>query len=151
MINKYKKVAFVRVDEDVSLARSSEFMRICLNMNSIVQTTGGGASYLNGKSESHNNTLANITRALLLNSSHKEKTFLIDYQYAIWLSHRTENIFHGDVSYFLWHGTRPPYKHIKIWGLRVYIINGSATRKKLDYISHRDYFVGYVATKRVTL
>ena len=36
-------------------------------MNIIVQTTGGYASSLNSKIESPNNTLANITRALLLN------------------------------------------------------------------------------------
>ena len=59
--NQDKKVAFIRVDEYVSLARSSEFMRTCHNMNIIVQTTGGDASSLNGKSESPNNTLSNIT------------------------------------------------------------------------------------------
>ena len=65
--NQDKKVAFIRVDEDGALARSSEFMRTCHKMNIIVQTTGGDASSLNGKSESPNKTLANITRALLLN------------------------------------------------------------------------------------
>ena len=33
----------------------------------------------------------------------------------------------------------------KIWVVRVYIINGSFTRKKLDDISHRCYFMGYAA------
>ena len=70
--NQDKKVAFIRVDEDGALARSSEFMRTCHNMNIIVQNTGGDASSLNGKSESLNKTLANITRALLINSSHKK-------------------------------------------------------------------------------
>ena len=67
MRNQDKKFAFIRVDEDEALARSSEFMRTCQNMNITVQTTGGDASSLNGKSESPNKTLANITRALLLN------------------------------------------------------------------------------------
>ena len=70
--NKDKKVAFIRVDEDGALSRSSEFMKTCHNMNIIVQTTGGDASSLNGKSESPNKTLANIMRALLLNSIHKK-------------------------------------------------------------------------------
>ena len=70
--NQDRKVAFIRVDEDGALARSSEFMRTCHNMNIIVQTTGGDASSLNGKLESPNKTLANIKRALLLNSSHKK-------------------------------------------------------------------------------
>ena len=70
--NQDKKVAFIRVDEDVSLEISSEFMSTCPNMNIIVKTTCGDSSYLNGKSESTNNKLDNITIALLLNSSHKK-------------------------------------------------------------------------------
>ena len=42
-------------------------------------------------------------------------------------------------------------KKIKIWGVRVYIINGHATRKKLDDISHRGYFMGYAATTGVII
>ena len=41
-------------------------------MNIIVQTTFGGSSSLNGKSESPNNTLANITKSLLMVSIHKK-------------------------------------------------------------------------------
>ena len=50
LINQYKKVAFIRDDEDGEPARSFEFMKTCHNMNIIVQTTGGDASSLNGKS-----------------------------------------------------------------------------------------------------
>ena len=71
-MNQYKKVSFIRVGEDVALARSSEFMKTCHNMNIIVHTTVGYASSLNGKYESPNNTLSNITRAILMNSSHKK-------------------------------------------------------------------------------
>ena len=65
--NKDKKVAFIRVDKHGALARSSEFMKKYHNINIIVQTTGGYASSINGKIEIPNKTLANITRALLLN------------------------------------------------------------------------------------
>ena len=41
-------------------------------MNIIVHTTGGYASSLDGKSEIPNKKLANITRDLLLDSSHKK-------------------------------------------------------------------------------
>ena len=70
-------------------------------MNIIVQTTGGDASSLNGKSESPNKTLANITRSLLLNSIHKKELWCFAYQYTIWISRRTDNRFCGDVPYFL--------------------------------------------------
>ena len=53
------KVAFVWVGKYVALARSSEFIRTCHNMNTTVQTTGGDASYLHVKSEIPNKTLAN--------------------------------------------------------------------------------------------
>ena len=46
----------------------------CHNMNIIVQTTGGDASSLNGKSKSPNKTLANITRALLLNQATRKNS-----------------------------------------------------------------------------
>ena len=41
-------------------------------MNTIVQTKGGDASSINGESKIPNKTLANITRALILNSSQKK-------------------------------------------------------------------------------
>ena len=59
------------MDEYGALARSSGFMRTCHNMNIIVQTTGEYASSPNGKIKIPNNTLDNITRDLLLYSSHK--------------------------------------------------------------------------------
>ena len=70
--NQDKKVTFIQVDEDGALARSSEFMKTCHNMNIIVQTAGGYASSLNDKSEIPNKKIANITRDLLLKSSHKK-------------------------------------------------------------------------------
>ena len=47
-------------------------MKACNNMNIIVKTTGGYASPLNDKRKPPNKTLANITRAFLLNSSHNK-------------------------------------------------------------------------------
>ena len=103
-------------------------------MNIIVQTTSGDAYSLNGKIESPNNTLANITRYLLLKQSHKIELWCFPYHYAIWTPHRTENRLHCDVPYLIWYGTRPSYKNIKLWSVRVYIINRRATRKNIYYI-----------------
>ena len=103
--NQDKKVAFIRVYKDGTLARSSEFMKTCHNMNIIVQTTGGDASSLNGKSESPNKTLDNITRAIFLNSSNKKELWCFTHQYTIWIYHQTENRLRGNVPYFIWHGT----------------------------------------------
>ena len=54
-------------------------MNTCHNMNIIVQAKGVDASSLNGKSENPNNTLANITIALLINSSHKKELCYFAY------------------------------------------------------------------------
>ena len=51
-----------------------------------------------------------------------------------------------DVNYLLRNGIITSYKHIKIWGVRVYIINGCVRIKKIDDRSHQGYFMGYAAT-----
>ena len=109
------------------------------------------ASSSNSKNEIPSNKLANITRDLLLKSIHKKELWYFSYQYDIWLSCRTDNRLRGDVPPFFWHGTRPPYKHMKIWGLKVYTTNISVKRKKLDDRSHRGYLMGYAATTGVIL
>ena len=118
-------------------------------MNIIVQTTGGYASSINVKSENPDRKLSNITRDLLLKSIHNKELWCFAYQYAIWLSHQTENRLCGDVPYFLLHGIITSYKHIKILGVGVYIINGNVTIKNIVYISHRGYLMGYSATTGV--
>ena len=84
--NQDKKVAFIQVDEYEALSISSKFMKKCHIMNIIVQNTGADAYSLIGKNEIPNKTLANITRAILLNSIHKKELWCFAYQYAIWLS-----------------------------------------------------------------
>ena len=99
--NQDNKVSFIRVDEDGALVSFSELMKTCHNMTIIVHTTGGDASSLNGKNESHNKTLANIKRVLLMNSSHKKQIWCFAYQYAICLSLQTDNRLRGDISFIL--------------------------------------------------
>ena len=111
LVNKFRdqdnKVTSIHVDEYGSIARSSEFRRTCHNMKIIVQTTGGYASSLNGKSEIPNKTLDNITRALILISIHNKELWCFTYHYSMCLSFLTDNRLHGDVTYFLWNGSIP--------------------------------------------
>ena len=104
MWNQDKKVEFILVDEYGAPERSYEIMRICHNINITVKNTGGDEYSLNGKIESPNKILANITRYLLLNSGHKKEPCCFAYQYDIWIYRRTENRLRGNVTYFLWHG-----------------------------------------------
>ena len=69
----------MRFYEDGALSRSSEFVNTSHNMNIIVQTAGWYASSINGKIESCNKTLADITRAIILNSSHKKELWCFPY------------------------------------------------------------------------
>ena len=104
--NQDKKVTFVQVDEDGAMSRSSEFMNTCHNINIIYQTMGGDSYSRHGTSKSLNNTISNITGALLLNSSHKKDIWCFAYHCAIWISHQNYIMLHGDVPYFIWHGSR---------------------------------------------
>ena len=144
--NKDKRVSSIQVDKDGALSIYSKFMEKCHNMNTIVQTTGEYESSLNGESEIPNKTLDNTTRALLLNSSDKKEIWFLSYQYVIWISWQTDNRLHGNVTYLLWNWSRPTYKHIKVWGVILCIINGRVTRKNRDNISIHGYFMGYAAT-----
>ena len=129
--NQDKKVSIIRVYEYGALTRYSEFMCTFHKMNIIVQNSGVGASSRNGKSKISNKTLDNIKKYLLLKLSHNQDIWCFVYQYTIWIYRRTENRLRGDFHYFLWNGSIPSYKHIIIWGVRVYIINGHFTRKIL--------------------
>ena len=118
-INQYKKVLFIWLDEYIPLARSSECMRTFHNMNIVVPKTGIDEYSLNWKCEISNETLANITRYLLINSRHKKEFCLLYYHYVICLSRQTNNRLCGDFPHLLWNRSIPDYKHIKIWGVRV--------------------------------
>ena len=71
-MNQDKKVAFIQVDEYLALVRSSEFIKTFHNIDIIVQTTGVDVSSLNIKIEIPNKTRCNITRTLILDSSHNK-------------------------------------------------------------------------------
>ena len=71
-------------------------MSTCHNKNIIVKTTGVDTSSLNGKTEIPNKTLVDITRALLMISSHKKELFCLAYHSSIFLSRKTENRLSGD-------------------------------------------------------
>ena len=58
----------IRVDEDGALANNTEFSDFLLARSIPLESTGGYASYLNGKIERPHRTIANMVRAMLLNS-----------------------------------------------------------------------------------
>ena len=61
-------VTCIRIDEDGALARSTEFSSFIVSQNITLDTTGGYASWLNGKIERPHRTIASKVRAMLYNS-----------------------------------------------------------------------------------
>jgi hypothetical protein len=58
----------IRVDEDGALSESAEFTSFLVQNHLTMETTGGYASWLNGKIERPHRTIANKVRAMLYNS-----------------------------------------------------------------------------------
>lgn len=65
-----KTVATIRVDEDGAFAQNFEFFEFLLHKNITLETTGGRASFLNGKVEWPNRTIADLVYALYLYAGH---------------------------------------------------------------------------------
>ena len=105
-------------------------MKTCHNTNIIVKTKGGDAPSINGESEGLNKTLSNITRALILKSSHKNDLWCLSYQYTICISIQKKNRLRGDVTHLLCNVLRPSNKHMKTLEVRVYTINGTVKKKE---------------------
>ena len=78
----------------------------------------------------------------------KKEPWCFDFQYSIWLSRRTDKWLCGNVPYILCNEIKLSYKHIKIWGMIVYIINRHVTINNLSDRSHWCYFMVYVAHTR---
>ncbi len=62
-------VQCIRVDEDGALANSSEFCDFLVQRHISLETTGGYASFLNGKIERHHRTIAQMVRSMILKIS----------------------------------------------------------------------------------
>jgi hypothetical protein len=65
-----KTIHTIRVDEDGAFARNYEFTEFLLRHKINLETTGGHASFLNGKVERPNRTIADMVRALYFNAGH---------------------------------------------------------------------------------
>ncbi len=63
----------IHVDEDGALAQSTEFTDFLWLRHLTLETTGGFASWLNGKIERPHRTIANKIRAMLFNSGLRNK------------------------------------------------------------------------------
>ncbi len=70
MKRENKIITTICVDEDGALARSFKFTELLLQHSITLETTGCYASFLNGKVECPNRTIADMVRALYFNAGH---------------------------------------------------------------------------------
>jgi len=125
ILKKEKKIIrYVRVDEDKALANSTAFCKLLLTHNIILQTTGGYASSLNGKSESLNK-VAKHTVSTILSSANMDPMF-----WCFALSHGNNIIRNmslnpekNKTSKQAWSGKQPDWSEFRIPFCDVYVLD----------------------------
>jgi hypothetical protein len=157
------QVVFIRVDEDRALARSAEFCSLIVDLNCVLETTGGYNSENNGKVESQNYASAQSIRPalatsaimighLLPNDMTIDQFWCFAHQYWSSLRRRTVNTSIGMTPYEAVHGSKPSFSHCFILGSLMTIVNASRSKPKIsDTRSTVAYFLGYGNNYRFSL
>ncbi len=145
-----REVVFIRVDEDGALANCSQFCQTIIQLNCILETTGGYNSENNGMVERPHGTLADMMRASLLGAKHLfgdqlpsnlqiQKFWCFALQHSSYTMRRKYNRMRDTTPYFLVHGKRPSIDHLAIFGSRVTIVNPKKERMKKLSMERSEY------------
>jgi hypothetical protein len=123
-------LANIRVDEDGALAGSSAFATFLRDEEQLnLETTGGYASFLNGKVERPNRTLAERARCMLINDGAPSKDWCFAIEHSAELYRVT---YHSAIKcsphsaikcspHFAWYGETLNAKDMQIWECRVLV------------------------------
>ena len=119
-----RSIRYIRVDEDKALANSTAFCKLLLQHNITLQTTGGYASSLNGKSESLNK-VAKHTVSTILSSTNMDPMF-----WCFAISHGNNIIRNmsldpnkNTTSKEAWTGKKPDWSEFRIPFCDVYVLD----------------------------
>jgi hypothetical protein len=137
----------VRVDEDGALAHNTEFNEFLFTRSIPLESTGGYASFLNGKIERPHRTIANMVRAMLLNSGLPNNLWCYASETAADIYRYTYHSAIGMTPYEAWYGIKPHINNLRIWGCYVYVRVPDA--KKLDHRVTRGYFLGFTKSRLI--
>jgi hypothetical protein len=140
-------ICSVRVDEDGALANSSDFTSFLTRHHITMETTGGYASFLNGKVERPHRTLASMVRAMLLNSGLPTSLWCYAAETAADVYRYTYHSALGKTPYEAWYNTKPHVDHLRVWGCYVYVRVPSP--KKLDHRVQRGHFLGFTKSRLI--
>jgi hypothetical protein len=145
MKKENKNITTIRVDEDGALARSYEFTELLLQHSITLETTGGYASFLNGKVERPNRTIADMVHALYFNAGHSPDKWCYAAETAADIYRLTLHSALGISPYEAWYGVKPRIDDLRVWGCTVYVCNPSP--KKTDSKVQRGYFMGFTKSR----
>ena len=149
------KCLYVRVDEDKSLARSSEFAALLIKLNCVMQTTGGHNSENNGKVERPHRTLGDMVRSSLAtanilfgdklpDSLRIENFWCFALQMASFTLRRMYNKNRKQTPYEIVHGMKPRLIDLATFGSHVTVI--APNKSQIPKLSERGedcFFLGY--------
>ena len=136
----------LRVDEDGSLAKSSDFCQLLFQLGITLQTTGGYSSDLNGNVEILNKSVKRMSGSLLANSGLP----FIYWCYAVvhaaaLLNYLSLNHDKSKTAFEAWYGTKPHWDNFRIFGGDVYVVNDSGTKNDIEK-AKRHRFLGWGAS-----
>jgi hypothetical protein len=110
-----------------------------------LETTGGYASFLNGKVERPNRTIADLTRALYFNAGHSPDKWCYAAETAADIYRFTLHSALGISPYEAWYGIKPSMHHLRIWGCTVYVQTNSPTKSQSQV--QLGYFMGFTKSR----
>jgi len=137
----------IRVDEDGALANSSEFTDLLVSHNINMETTGGFASFLNGKIERPHRTIAQHVRAMLLNSGLPSNLWCYAAETQAEIYRYTYHSAIDKTPYEAWYGIKPNINNLRVWGCYVYV--RVPQPKKLDHRVVRGHFLGFTKSRLI--
>lgn len=150
------QVVFIKVDEDGSLAQSSEFCKGIMEENCVLQTTGGGNSTSNGQVERANLFDAEMIRPglatmkilmghLLPEDMQIEMFWCFVLQLSTMTRRRLYNRMRGDSPYFLVHGKRPSAREFIVPGSLMTVVAPDKDKlpKLCDERATSAHFLGF--------
>jgi hypothetical protein len=137
--------ATIRVDEEGSLARCTDFTNFLIKRRLTLETTGGHSSFLNGKIERPHHTISQLVHAMILNAGHSTTTWCYCAETAVDIYRYTYHNALQKTPYEAWYGTPPNISDLRVWGCTVYIKHPDP-KKSQDRVI-KGYFMGFTKSR----